>query len=261
MPEPPALARPRRRSPSPQPRSEGARSLGRRILLQAAGRPSKQRDVLPREEVLQRAPRLQSTSKEPALKCRGNKGSSNAGDALGPGRTRSGAPGRPLPKEPTSAATPTPAARAQGLRGDMGVPVGPQDSRRAGSGNKAHREHLGSAGRTRSRRNSRPCHARDLHPGSEPALNITAEQRPQNATKPQDFPRAGTDTPGVRTTAAGGRTSPRRRKRSPLQPTSPADAVPVLLRGSPQGSQDQFGLRDRMGAGTSPLPPAPGAAG
>lgn len=36
---------------------------------------------------------------------------------------------------------------------------------------------------------------------------------------------------------------------------------PVPLRGTPQAGQDQFGLQDRMRAGTSPLPPALRAAG
>ena len=208
-------------------------------MLKAAGRLSKQPDVLQREEVLQKGPRLQSTSKERALKCWSNKGSSNARDMFVLSHTRSGAVCRllagHLPKEPTSAASPTPASTAQEPRGDEGVPVGPHDSRRAGSDNKAHREHLGSAGRTDDCRNSHPCRPQDLRPGSEPAVSIPAHQRPQNATKPHDFLCARTDVLGARAAAAGGRTSPRRRKRSPLKPTSPADAVPRPAAGNPPG--------------------------
>lgn len=140
-----------------------------------------------------------------------------------------------LPEEPTSAASPTPAPTAQEPRGDKGVPVGPHDSWRTGSDNKAHREHLDSAGRINSCQHPHPCHPRDLHPGSEPAVSITAAQRPQNATKPRDFLRSRTDVLGARATAAGRWTSPCWRKRSPLKPTSPADAVPRPAAGNPPG--------------------------
>lgn len=166
------------------------------MLLKAAGRLSKQPDMLQREEVLQKAPRLQSTSKERALQRCSNKGSSNARDVFVLSHTRSGAVRRLLsgllPQEPTSAASPTPAATAQEPRGDKGVPVGPRASWRAGSDNKAHREHLDSAGRINSCQNTHPCPPRDLHPGSEPAVSTTADQRPQNATKPRDFLHART---------------------------------------------------------------------
>jgi len=89
------------------------------------------------------------------------------------------------------------------------------------------------AGSTTS--DSHPCHPWDLRPGSEPASSITADQRPQNATKPHDFLGARTDVLRARATAAGRRIAPCRRKRSPLKPTSPADAVPRPTAGNPPG--------------------------
>lgn len=202
--------------------------------------------MLQREEVLQKAPRLQSTSKERAPKCCSNKGSLNARDMFVLSHARSGAVCR-LPKEPPSAARPAPASTAQELRGDKGVPVGPRGQLESRLRQQDIWTELvaSTAAKTPD-----SCHPRDLHPGSEPAGGIAADQRPPNATKPRDFLRARADVLGARATAAGRRTSPRRRKRSPLKPTSPADAVPRPAVGNPSGfpgpvwSAGQDGSRD-----------------
>jgi len=119
----------------------GARSLGRQILLKAAGRLSKQPDVLQREEVLQKAPQLQSTSKERAFKCWSNKDSSNARDMFVPSHTRWGclqaAQGTDLGGQPLAC------TNGSGAERGPGCPWVPK----TGSDNKPHREHLGSAGR------------------------------------------------------------------------------------------------------------------
>lgn len=232
-------------------------------MLKAARRLSKQPNMLQRKELLQKAPQLQSTSKERALKCCSNKGSSNGRDMFILSHTCSGAVCRllsgHLPKELTSAASSMPAPPAQELRGDKGVPVGPHDSWRAGSDNKAHICAV-LAGSTTA---ETPIPA-------IPRISIWAQslQSASQLTKDPKMPPNHTTsyTQGQMSSGhlpplwAGGHphTGGSSHHSNPLPQQT---LSPVPLQGTPQASQDQFGLRDRMRAGTSPLPPAHGAAG